>query len=88
MVAHNKARVVEFFDGPGRREAAGGHDLRGLFLDPNFGTRGKSIVVVGDPEHDRLSRSVFHVMSERPHFLGPLAPMIRVISQQARRRAR
>jgi hypothetical protein len=45
--------------------------------------RGKSVVVVGDPEHDRFSRSVFHAVSKPTHFLTPLTPMIGIIDKQA-----
>jgi coenzyme PQQ precursor peptide PqqA len=41
---------------------------------------------VGDPEHDRFGRSVFHAVGKRPHFLAPPAPVIWVIGEQARRR--
>jgi hypothetical protein len=38
---------------------------------------------VGDPEHDRFSRSVFHAVSKPTHFLTPLTPMIGIIDKQA-----
>ena len=57
-----------------------------FFASPDFGLRGKPVVVVGDPEHDRFGRSVFHAVGKRPHFLAPLAPVIWVIGEQARHR--
>ena len=56
----------------------------GRFLaSPHFGSISESVVVVGDPEHDRLGRSVFHGISKRTHLLSPLTPMIGVIGQEA-----
>jgi hypothetical protein len=57
-----------------------------FFASPDFGLRGKPVVVVGDPEHDRFGRSVFHAVGKRPHFLAPLAPVIWAIGEQPRRR--
>jgi len=58
----------------------------GLLLDPNFSTRGKPIVIVGDPEHDRLGRAIFSAIRKCTHLLTPLTPMIGVIGQQTRHR--
>ena len=56
----------------------------GRFLaSPHFGSISESVVVVGDPEHDRLGRPVFHGISKRTPVLSPLTPMIRVIGKQA-----
>ena len=55
-----------------------------FFASPQFGSISESVIVVGDPEHDRLGRPVFHGISKRTHLLSPLTPMIGVIGQQAR----
>jgi len=54
-----------------------------FFASPHFGSISESVVVVGDPKHDRLGRPVFHGISKRTHLLSPLTPMIGVIGQQA-----
>ena len=55
----------------------------GRFLaSPHFGSISES--VVGDPEHDCLSRALFYRSSKGTHFLTSLPPMIWVINQQAR----
>jgi hypothetical protein len=46
-----------------------------LFCSQRFSSISESIVVVGDPEHDRLGRPVFHSISKRTQ--------IGVIGQQA-----
>ena len=57
----------------------------GRFLaSPHFGSISES--VVGDPEHDRLSRALFDGSSNGTHFLTSLPPMIWVVSQPAGRR--
>src|SRR6516164_2420095 len=56
----------------------------GRFLaSPHFGSISESVVVVGDPEHNRLGRPIFHGISKRTHLLTPLTPMSGVIGQQA-----
>ena len=55
-----------------------------FFPSSHFGSISESVVVVGDPKHDRLGRPVFHGISKRTHLLSPLTPMIGVIGQQAR----
>jgi hypothetical protein len=42
--------------------------------------------IVCNPQHDRLGGSLFRGVSKRTHFLTPRAPMIWIISQQARDR--
>jgi hypothetical protein len=54
-----------------------------FFASPHFGSISESLVVVGDPEHDRLGRPVFHDISKRTHLVTSLTPMIGVIGQQA-----
>jgi hypothetical protein len=44
-------------------------------------TRGKPIVIVGDPEHDRLGQAIFSAVRKCTHLLTPLTPMIGVIGQ-------
>jgi hypothetical protein len=55
-----------------------------FFASPHFGSISESVVVVGDPEHDRLGRPVFHGISKRTHLLTSLTPMIAVIGQHRR----
>jgi hypothetical protein len=66
------------------------HSLPGLFVcsvaGPGVGMPGEPVVIVGNPEHDRLSRALFRRSSKGTHFLNPLPPMIWVIGQHARRR--
>jgi hypothetical protein len=50
-----------------------------FFASPQFGSIRESVVVVGDPEHDRLGRPVFHCISKRTHLLTSLTPMIGII---------
>ena len=57
--------------------------LARFFASSQFGSISESVVVVGDPEHDRLGRPIFHGISKRTHLLTPLTPMSGVISQQA-----
>jgi len=49
-----------------------------------FSTLGKLVVIVGNPEHDRLSRPLFHGSGNGTHFLTSIPPMIGVIGQHAR----
>ena len=56
------------------------------FAGSDFSTLGELIVIVGNPEHDRLSCWLFHYFGERSHFFTALPPMIWVIGQDARRR--
>jgi hypothetical protein len=67
-------------NGGGKRRA-GTIYRGGLLLDPNFSTRGKPIVIVGDPEHDRLGQAIFSAVRKCTHLLTPLTPMIGVIGQ-------
>jgi hypothetical protein len=59
-----------------------------FFASSPFGSISESVVVVGDPEHDRLGRPVFYGIGKRTHLLSPLTPMIGVIGQQAWHRRR
>jgi hypothetical protein len=52
-----------------------------VFASPRFSSISELVVVVGDPEHDRLGRPVFQV-SASTHLFSPLTPMIGVIGQQ------
>jgi len=47
---------------------------------------GEPVVIVGNPEHDRLGRALFYRSGKIAHFLSSLPPMIWVISQRARHR--
>jgi hypothetical protein len=55
-----------------------------FFASPHFGSISESVVVVGDPEHDRLGRPVCHGIGKRTHLLTSLTPMIGVIGQHRR----
>jgi hypothetical protein len=55
-----------------------------VFASPRFSSISEPVVVVGDPEHDRLGRPVFNGISKRTHLLSPLTPMIGVIGQHKR----
>ena len=48
------------------------------------GMPGEPVVIVGNPEHDCLSRTLFYRSSKGTHFLTSLSPMIWVISQRHR----
>ena len=43
-----------------------------FFASPHFDSISESVIVVGDPEHDRLGRPVFYGISKRTHLLSPL----------------
>ena len=47
-----------------------------FFASSPFGSISESVVVVGDPKHDRLGRPVFHGIGKRTHLLSLLTPMI------------
>jgi|SRR6516162_7782238 len=57
--------------------------LARFFASSHFGSISESVVFVGDPEHDRLGRPVFHGISKHTHLLTSLTPMIGVIGQEA-----
>jgi hypothetical protein len=83
-VADNKAGIL-VLDRPG----AAGSGVWALFgarsvASSDFGSFRELVVIVGNPEHVRLSRALFHYSGNGTHFLTPLSPMIWVISQQAR----
>jgi len=59
--------------------------LARFFPSSHFASISESVVVVGDPEHDRLGRPVFHSISKRTHLLTSLPPMTGVIGQHRRR---
>ena len=56
------------------------------FASPHFDSISESVIVGGDPEHDRLGRPVFYGIRKRTHLLSPLTPMIGVIGKQASHR--
>src|SRR5262245_2859223 len=86
LVADDETRGL-FFDGPGRWEAARGHYLFVCSVaGPGVGMPGEPVVIIGNPEHDRLSRALFRRSSKGTHFLTSLPPMIWVISQHTRHR--
>ena len=68
-------------DGLGRREAARGQLIVCSVAGPGVGVPSEPVVIVGNPEHDCLSRALFRRSSKGTHFLTPLPPMIWVISQ-------
>jgi hypothetical protein len=53
--------------------------LARFFASSHFGSISESVVVVGDPEHDRLGRPVFHGISKRTHVLSPPSEMKRTL---------
>jgi hypothetical protein len=52
-----------------------------LVAGSGFRTLGELIVVVSNPEHDRLSCWLFHRFAEGAHFLTSLPPMLWIIGQ-------
>jgi hypothetical protein len=68
--------------------AANRRPARYLFVcsvaGPGVGMPGEPVVIVGNPEHDCLSRTLFYRSSKGTHFLTSLSPMIWVISQRHR----
>jgi hypothetical protein len=56
------------------------------FASSDFGSFRELVVIVCNPQHDRLGGSLFRGVSKRTRFLTPRAPMIWIISQQARDR--
>ena len=70
-VAHDEAGVVEFFDGPRWWEAASGHYLFVCYVaGPSVGMPGEPVIIVGNPEHDCLSRALFYRSSKGTHHLS------------------
>jgi hypothetical protein len=67
-------------------EPESGSLLCRAFASPDFGSFRELIVIVRNPQHDRLGGSLFHGFSKHAHFLTPRAPMIGVISQHAGQR--
>jgi hypothetical protein len=55
-----------------------------FFASPHLGSISESVVVVCDPEHDRLGGPVFHGISKRTHLPTSLTSMIGVIGQHRR----
>src|SRR5215469_9712741 len=69
----------------GGGEAARGHYLFACsVVGPSVSMPGEPVIIVGNPEHDCLSRALFYRSSKGTHFLTSLPPMIWVINQQAR----
>jgi len=71
--------------------SSGGIRHRGLllcqsFTSPHFGPLSELVVIVGNPEHDRLSCWLFHYFGERSHFFAALPPMIWVAKKRGNQR--